>query len=319
MSSPAPLNPALLNPAERVADPINPGPITPGPINPAPSNPDYRWTPATQVSFLTAFAETGSVRQACEAAGKSRRAAYNLRFRRDGAAFRLGWDAAVLIARATLYDTLMDRVLDGSEDVTMRDPDTNITTRLRKDSRLGMALLTRLDRMASADNGDTAPLTDHTMARLISQDFEAFLSLIARGGEGAEAGLFLAARLELTPHRAGSIHENQCELGNFFCDDEDDSGDEEEEEEDEEESYAESLHVTFCPETDEWVTNFPPPEDFDGYETSTFGDQDYERELTPEELEVQVVRDAAERAPLRQLAMKARDQYFGFTPDCGAE
>jgi hypothetical protein len=304
MSSPALLNPAPLNPA---------------PLNPAPLNPDYRWTPVTQIAFLTAFAETGSVRLACEAAGKSRRAAYNLRFRRDGAAFRMAWDAAVLVARATLYDTLMDRVLEGTEDVTVRDPDTNTTTRLRKDSRLGMALLTRLDRMASADNGDTAALTDHIIARLISQDFEAFLALIARGGEGAEAGLFLAARAEITPSRAGSHGENQCELGDFLGDDEDSADDEAEGEDDEEESYAESFYVSFCPDTEEWVTNFPPPADFDGYETSNFGDDDYERNLTPEEREIQVARDAAERLPLRQIATKARDHYFGFSQGCAPE
>jgi hypothetical protein len=302
----------------------SPALLNPVPLNPAPLNPDYRWAPVAQVAFLTAFAETGSVKLACDAAGKSRRAAYNLRFRRDGAAFRMAWDAAVLVARATLYDTLMDRVLDGTEDVTVRDPDTNTTTRLRKDSRLGMALLTRLDRMASADNGDTVALTDHIIARLISQDFEAFLALIARGGEGAEAGFFLAARAEITPSRARPHGENQCELGGFLGENEDDSDGsdnevEEEEEDDEAESYAESLYVSFCPDTEEWVTNFPPPADFDGYETSNFGDDDYERNLTPEERDIQVARDAAERLPLRQIAMKARDDYFGFSQGCAPE
>jgi hypothetical protein len=297
-------------------------------------NSDYRWTPQTQVAFLTAFAETGSVKLACEAAGKSRRAAYNLRFRRDGAAFRMAWDAAVLVARAAIYDTLMDRVLDGYEEVSVRDPDANTTTRLRKDSRLGMALLTRLDRMATTGNGDTAPLTDHTIARVISQDFEAFLSLIGRGGEGAEAGLFIAARQDVAMGRFSlgrPSTEKQCELrsafGSYFDrkdsedaldDDADDDG-YEDEDDDEEETYADSLHVTFCPLSDEWVTNFPPPPEFMGREEGEFGAENYERELSPEELEIQIARQEAERAPLLKLAMKARDDYFGFSQGCAPD
>ena len=61
---------------------------------------DYHWSPANQRAFLEALAETGSIDLACKEAGMSRRAAYNLRGRRDGAAFKIGWDAAVLQANA---------------------------------------------------------------------------------------------------------------------------------------------------------------------------------------------------------------------------
>jgi hypothetical protein len=63
---------------------------------------DYRWTPACQRAFLEELACSGSVRAACAHVAKSPRAAYGLRFRRDGAALALGWDAAILIARAVV-------------------------------------------------------------------------------------------------------------------------------------------------------------------------------------------------------------------------
>jgi hypothetical protein len=65
--------------------------------------------------------------------------------------------------------------------------------RIKRDSRLGMSLLARLDRMADA-GGPAA----HANARLISGDFETFLDLI-EGGDSIEE--FFAERAP------------QCELG----------------------------------------------------------------------------------------------------------
>lgn len=65
-----------------------------------PTTPSYHWTPANQRGLLECLEETGSIAQACAAVSMSRRSADNLRFRKDGAAFRLGWEAAILMARA---------------------------------------------------------------------------------------------------------------------------------------------------------------------------------------------------------------------------
>ena len=62
----------------------------------------HYWTPQVQRAFLEALAVEGSVRRACQTAGKSWRTAYALRMQGRGAAFALGWDGAVLIARARL-------------------------------------------------------------------------------------------------------------------------------------------------------------------------------------------------------------------------
>ncbi|MCI4588734.1 hypothetical protein MOK15_01250 [Sphingobium sp. BYY-5] len=132
------------------------------------------WSPARQRRFLETLAATGVIRLACESALITSRAAYNLRIRRDGAAFRLGWEAAVLIARARLADTLLSRAILGQEEVIRRDPDNYEMTRHRHDNRLAMSMLARLDRMA--DN--PAEGSDAALARIVAQDFVAFLDMI---------------------------------------------------------------------------------------------------------------------------------------------
>jgi hypothetical protein len=50
---------------------------------------DHRWTPAFGGRFWEELACSGSVTQACAHVNKSPRSAYDLRFRRDGAALAL--------------------------------------------------------------------------------------------------------------------------------------------------------------------------------------------------------------------------------------
>ena len=137
---------------------------------------DYHWTPALERAFVDCLAETGSVTEACKAVSMSRRAAYDRKRRGAGLAFRIGWDAAVLLSRDVVADELLDRALAGQWTQTERDKDTGHTRRFAQDRRLGLALLTRLDRMCDimADEG-----TAHRAAQIVSQDFEAFLDLMA--------------------------------------------------------------------------------------------------------------------------------------------
>ncbi|WP_420145230.1 hypothetical protein [Sphingobium sp.] len=132
------------------------------------------WSPARQRRFLEVLAATGVIRLACEAVRITPRSAYTLRIRRDGAAFRLGWDAAILIARARLADTLLARAIMGQEETIRKDPDSNEVTRHRHDNRLAMSMLARLDRMADAPVDGT----DAALARVVAQDFVAYLDLI---------------------------------------------------------------------------------------------------------------------------------------------
>lgn len=130
------------------------------------------WSPTRQRQFLETLAATGIITTACDAVHISARAAYALRIRRDGAAFRLGWDAAILIARARLADELLARALNGHEEVIRKDEDT--ITRHRHDNRLAMSMLSRLDRMA-----DSPPEgSDAALARVVAQDFAAYLDML---------------------------------------------------------------------------------------------------------------------------------------------
>ena len=157
--------------------------------------PTYHWTPASQRGFLECLAETGSVAQACASVSMSRRSAYNLRFRKDGAAFRLGWEAAILMARDCLADELLARAIDGVREESERNPETGRMVKIKTDSRLGMSVLARLDKMAEAGGPAT-----HARARIASQDFAGFLDLVEDGGDADDVEAF--------------VHENapQCEL-----------------------------------------------------------------------------------------------------------
>jgi hypothetical protein len=269
----------------------------------AATNPDYHWTPAQQRAFVDAFADTGSIARACDAVGKSRRAAYNLRKRQDGAAFRIGWDAAILVARAVLSDIILEYAIEGVVDRTIRDPETHTTTRERFDGRLAMSKLSRLDRMAETDLRSG---TEGALARIVSQDFEAFLDLIERGGTGAEAALFVAARTPPDP-RARNPN-GWCEFPDVsdlftLADDPKDPVE-----------AAADMGVWLHDEPDDWRTDFPPPPDFEGMQIGRFGDSDYERSLSDAERAVQDRTQAVERTVLESAAVAARDLHFGFSP-----
>ncbi len=158
---------------------------------------DYHWTPALERKFVEALADTGSVTEACREVSMSRRAAYDHKRRGVGFAFRIGWDAAVLLARDVVADELLDRALAGQWTETVKDTESGRTRRFAQDPNLGLALLTRLDRMCHimADEG-----TFHMAAQIVSQDFEAFLDLMSEDA-GASASVtdvraFLSLRQE---------------------------------------------------------------------------------------------------------------------------
>ena len=214
---------------------------------------DYRWTPACQRAFLEALAFGGSVMRAAKEVNKSPRSAYDLRFRRDGAAFRLGWDAAILVSRDVVQDMLMDRAVNGYEEVTSK-LDDGTTMRGKFDNRLGMGLLGRLDRMAEAQ-AMKGSRTAQVM--LVVQDFESFLDLIERGGKGAEAALFFEAR---DPDPVENRRPFDCELDRISAADEavPDMFDEEPE------VAAQRLCIWYDEDEECWMTNFPKPEGEEG-------------------------------------------------------
>ncbi len=274
---------------------------------------DYHWSPANQRAFLEALAETGSIELACKDVGMSRRSVYNLCARRDGAAFKLGCDAALLQARAVVWGTLMDRAINGQMVETVRDPETHTTRRMHYNGHMGLALLTRLEAKARSTD-DAGPYA--TAVRMVDGDFAAFLDMIEAGGTGAQAGLFVAARI--TPEEmvfpgisdALETLQNQCELAQNSADCEDDC--------DAETNYigVDDMTVWYDEDRQSWRTNFPPPLGYDGYDVEgEFGGGSYERELSSAEADAMEAKRATEVAPLAEAGAAARDSWFGFVPE----
>lgn len=280
---------------------------------------DYHWTPANQRAFLEALAETGSVELACSDVSMSRRAAYNLRWKREGAAFRIGWDAAILVARAAVADMLMDRALLGQTVETVRDAENHSTTRVHYDRRLGYSLLARLDRMAERGGSDA---TEARLAHIVSQDFEAFLDLIEAGGQGAQAGLFVAARGSAEDRLFPGLDkvmadlQKQCELARELA------ADEEEEEPETPESVAADMSCWFDRDAGCWKTDFPPPDSYDGWSKGSISRRDYARDLDEDEAELVAAEVAHHNRSFQEAGEKARDQFFAalrqryFGNDC---
>ncbi|MBU7580262.1 MAG: hypothetical protein KAF27_07285 [Porphyrobacter sp.] len=101
---------------------------------------------AKQAVFVKTLAQWGNVRAAALQAGVSR--AHLYRMRRASEPFRKLWDAALVLARPQVEEVLADRALNGVQETVYYHGD-EVATRTRYDSRLLLAHLARLDRIAA--------------------------------------------------------------------------------------------------------------------------------------------------------------------------
>lgn len=274
---------------------------------------DYRWTPACQRAFLEELSCCGSVTLAAREVGKNPRSAYMLCCRREGSAFQLGWDAAILVSRRVVAGTLMDRAIHGYEEISIKDDDGR-TTRGKFDNRLSIGLLNRLDRLAEK----AAIARSHdAQVQIVVQDFWAFLDLIERGGTGAAAALFVNARSADDPGPLDSAI--ACELAQISADEEEAREAEAQPEPEPElldldpEEAAATLSVWWCEHADAWRTNFPVPpgEEAEDEECGSFGDPNYSRALGIDEEEAFLAALARARQPWIDAGLKAREAWFG--------
>lgn len=278
--------------------------------------PERSWTPANQRRFLELVAEGNTARFAAYCVGLTTQSAYALRRTARGAAFALGWRAAELLAREGIADELLERAIRGQTERITR-ADGSEVTRLRYDNRLAMSLLTRLDRrVEDATDGDTAA------ARTVAGEFDAYLDLIEKDGGPARAGLFVARRVvatedarDLEPIRALAAADRFARTGAATAEEVDIADLDPARRADwtaaqwaraeaaglvalapppEPASTRQPCQPVPEPELDPvweddslgWVTDAPPPEDFDGEEDGEYGHEDYCRTLTDEELEI---------------------------------
>lgn len=279
---------------------------------PAPAS--YHWAPALQAEFLGHLAAMASVRGAALFVQMSPRAAYDLRQRRDGLAFKLGWAAAILIARDRLQDELLERAMTGALDsyerVPLGEPGAWQIRRRRINAPASMAMLERLDRQIA----ERAATPEDRLARIIAADFAAYLNLFASPAFAADphtalADWFADQRTRPDP-LAGlvSARPKPCEVAQISADSE--AGQTPE-------AAAADLSVWYDDDMDEWRTDFPPPsDDFDGHEDGEFGDEDYSRSLTDDEFAIinaqKTATNAAWFMPFHSAAEARRREYFGL-------
>lgn len=108
------------------------------------------WNPTLKIRFLENLSVKGNVRAACLLVGMSHEAAYRLR-RRDPV-FARGWNGAIELARENSADVLASRAIDGIvEEIWYRGE--LVGTRTRHDTRLLLAHVARLDRIAEQNAG----------------------------------------------------------------------------------------------------------------------------------------------------------------------
>ncbi|AMO72699.1 hypothetical protein [Sphingorhabdus sp. M41] len=97
------------------------------------------------MKFLEALAQTGNVQASAYFVQRTRQSAYDLK-RRDPD-FARAWLAALVLAREEAQDKLQERAIEGVEEEVFYHGEV-VATRRRYDSRLLLAHLARLDKIA---------------------------------------------------------------------------------------------------------------------------------------------------------------------------
>ena len=253
------------------------------------------WTPFARRLFLEVLSQTGRVTTACEYAQLTKQSAYALRARDP--LFAASWDAACEIARAPLADALYERAIEGVTETITRDGKV-VAERHRHDNRLSIAVLHRLDKRC--DRAAQAGARHLALVR----HWDEWLRMIGKGEEQSPEAAF-----EKLSHGQPS----QLPLGGSPI--AAGPGDPRERDSTEADSEAQEIdlsHRFWLRDDGAWMTNFPPPAEFTGYEECDYGDpeQIYERECTPEEVAILEADAARARAAERAEDEALRDEWF---------
>ena len=277
---------------------------------PAPSTRHDGWTGEKMAIFCETLAETAVVAEACETARMGISGAYA--FRRRSPVFAVAWDAALTIARERLADTLLARSMEGNIEQIWRDGEL-VGERHVLDNRLGLAILRRLDRLA--ETGMTVstrgerflPSQTAPAPRLQPVDWQCAVNALRTGDEAAVCeALALFKSHEVEEVEASPGH--SLGASGVGCSPQDNQ------DEEDEIDLSDRCWVNENCDGRVWMTSFPPPAGFTGYQSCDWGDPDetYERECTPEEsalLEADAARARdAERAEEEAL----RDSWFAL-------
>ncbi|HEV2078933.1 MAG TPA: hypothetical protein VGR19_03405 [Allosphingosinicella sp.] len=250
------------------------------------------WTPEARRTFLEQLAETGSVVDACLAAGRSAQSAYALATRDP--LFDAGWNAAVLFSRRRLADELLSRAMNGVVEQVHRDG-VVVMERHRHDNRLALAVLARMDqRLDRAEERGEAHLE-------VARHWEEYLEAIGEDRQEEALALLAGPEVGNPEDPAGrQLHQlNNLSKGATAPNEE-----------------AEDPHSVWDDEKSGFTwTNYPPPEDFDGVEHGKYGTDKYRR--SPTEAELTIIQAEADAEYAKAEAQ--RDRRFTPQPLEGSE
>jgi len=251
------------------------------------------WTGEKMAIFCETLAETGVVAEACEAARMGISGAYAAR--RRNPVFAAAWDAALIIARERLADTLLARSLEGNIEQIWRDGEL-VGERHLIDNRLGLQILRRLDRLADA----TSVRPERSRGAAPSaQPFDWTLAVEALR-TGDDEGVARALALI----ESNEVEEVEGDPNLPLRHDEDDTLDLSDR------CWRDPI------DTDIWLTDFPPPAGFTGYESRAYDDIDddepYQRACTEEEVAILEADEKAARAAERAEEEELRDAWFAL-------
>jgi hypothetical protein len=195
--------------------------------------------------------------------------------------FAAAWVAAQSKARPLLADGLLERSITGTVEHYYRDG-VLVGERRHYESWLGLAVLKRLDQQAADDRADA------NLSAKIAGDWGAALDAFRDGGSAA-------VRPALEPE----VDEVDTPPTPPGCDPWDN---------------------VWRTDEGEWMTTFPPPPGFDGYESRPFdGFNYYKRACTADEVELLEANEAAaeaeEKRETTEFAEAERDIFFARLRD----
>jgi len=229
--------------------------------NVAPATRHDGWTGEAMAAFLETLADTGIVAKACDAAGKSRATAYELR--RRNPLFAQGWEKALGLARERLADTLLARSLEGNVEQIVKDGEI-VAEKHFIDNRLGLAVLKRLDQRA--DGGQPARRQSTPSRPGKEPDWELAVNALRTGeAEDIAAALAMLKGDETDETDDPWLPDGPCQL---CADEAEDMGPE----------------YSFWNINGEWRTDYPPPEGTPGFDDLNWNQRSYMRLCTDEEL-----------------------------------
>ncbi len=258
------------------------------------------WTGEKMATFCEALAETAIVADACEIAHMGMSGAYAARRRIP--VFAAAWEAALSIARERLADTLLERAMTGTRELYFKDGEV-VGERHSIDNRLGLQILRRLDRLSETSMRSCegrSPVPAKTLGPCVRRgtdtiDWDGAMEALRTGNdEGVAKALALIDEREVEEVEGDPNLPLRTE---------------------EEEGLDLSERCWFCEVDECWLTDFPPPPGFTGYESRDYDDDDdrsYERACTAEEIEILEADAAADRAAARAEDEMLRDEWFAL-------